>query len=308
MIRRHLKPVGISLIICILLSSFAMSGAEAYSAASAVRIKKPLYIAHRGLSAKAPENTLPAFRRAAKNKGYYGVEFDVWESNTEPSTRTVTETVIDEEGNEQVLTREVANDPLLLVMHDSTPKRMCGVKADIRSINRETINNYTIRSGRNISKYKGQKIPTSDQAIDTIYRNSKGAIPVIELKHRLSPRALEYLLDSLDGRKAMIISFDFNAVSDAVKMAQQKGISRNIQTMYLLKKLPQKKYAATARNLKAAGIDCISLKYTAVSKKTVKKFHKSGLKVCVWTVPTRKTARKYARMGVDYITSNDALF
>lgn len=107
------------------------------------------YIAHRGLSARAPENTLASFTLASKNKGFYGVEFDVWESTTEPSTKTVTETVIDEEGNEYEQTREVANDPLLLVMHDSTTKRMCGVNSNIRTINRSSINNYTITSGKN---------------------------------------------------------------------------------------------------------------------------------------------------------------
>ena len=48
------------------------------------------------------------------------------------------------------------------------------------------------------------------KAIDTIYNYSRGAIPVIELKHRLSKRALEYLLKYLDGCDAVIISFDFS--------------------------------------------------------------------------------------------------
>ncbi len=59
--------------------------------------------------------------------------------------------------------------------------------------------------------------------------------------------------------------------------------------------------------MKAAGIDCIYLKYTAVSKKAVKKFHNSGLKICVWTASHKKNAQKYARMWEDYITSNDAV-
>ena len=57
-----------------------------------------------------------------------------------------------------------------------------------------------------------------------------------------------------------------------------------------------------------AKIDAISLRYTAVRKKTVKTFHKAGIEVCVWTVPDKKKARKYKRMGVDYITCNSALF
>lgn len=60
--------------------------------------------------------------------------------------------------------------------------------------------------------------------------------------------------------------------------------------------------------MKAAGIDYVSIKYTAVSKKTVKRFHKSGLKVCVWAVPNKKKVRKYALMGVDYITRKNVVF
>ena len=106
----------------------------------------------------------------------------------------------------------------------------------------------------------------------------------------------------------MIISFDFDAVADAVKQAKKMGISDNISTMYLSNTLRSNKYAATIRRMKAAHIDSISLKYPLVSSKTVKKFHKAKLKVGVWTVPNKKTARKYAKMGVDYITANGIVY
>lgn len=298
--KRKTQIVSILLSLCLVIS-LVSSGTVVSNAASG---KKALYIAHRGWSARAPENTLAAFALAARNSKFYGVEFDVWESATEPSTKVISETIIDDEGNEQAQTRTVANDPLLLVMHDANIKRMCGVSANIQSINRSTLNNYTINSGKNVGAYPGQKIPTVDQALDTIWRNSSGAIPVIELKHRLSPRALEYLFNCIGSHNAVIISFDYNAVSDAVRMAETKGMRGNIQTMYLMKKLKKKKINAAIRSVRAAGIDCISVKYTSVNKKMVKKFHKAGIKVCTWTVPSKKKARKYARMGVDYITAN----
>ena len=298
--KRKFQIVSILLSFC-LAFSLVCSGTVVSNAASG---KKAKYIAHRGWSTRAPENSLAAFALAAGNSRFYGVEFDVWESATEPSTKDITETVIDEEGNEITQTRTVPNDPLLLVMHDASTGRMCGANANIQSINRASLNNYNITGGKNAGWYPGQKIPTVEQALDTIWRNSAGAIPVIELKHRLSPRALDYLLNCIGGHNAVIISFDYNAVSDAARMSESKGMRGNIQTMYLMSKLKKKKIKAAIRQVRAGGIDCISVKYTSVNKKMVRKFHKAGIKVCIWTVPSKKKARKYARMGVDYITAN----
>lgn len=280
MFRKFPSIISVLLILGLSLSIFSLSEADTYAASS-----KPKYIAHRGWSTRAPENTLSAFKLAAKYSGFYGVEFDVWEAKAEKS-----------------------GDPLLLVMHDEDISRMCGVDVNIHDITRDDLNNYTIINGRNVNTYSNEKIPTLEQAVDTIYTYSKGAIPVIELKERLSKRALKYLLRSLGGRKAVIISFEFGAVADAEKMARNMGLSKKITTMYLRSKLSAKKYSSVIRKMKSYGIDCISLKYTCVSKKTIQRFHKSRIKVCIWSLPSKKTARKYARMGVDYITADGKVF
>lgn len=290
------------------MSVFAFSAVDSYAAA-----KAPKYIAHRGWSTKAPENSLPALKLAAKNKRFYGVEFDIWESTAEKSVYN-TKTVVDEEGNPvldengEPQTTRVKADPLLLVMHDDNIKRMCGVSKNIRKITRASRTKYTIKRGSNIKKYKGLKIPTVRYALDAIWNNSNGAIPVIELKERLSKRALSYLFDQIGDHRVCIISFEYKAVTDAVKMARERGVSDNVQTMYLLKKLSSGKYKTMAGKLKNAGIDVVSLKYTYVNKTAVKTFHKYGIEVCTWTIPNRRTAKKYARMGVDYITANGAVY
>ncbi len=246
---------------------------------------KTKYVAHRGLSAKAPENTIAAFRLAAKKKGLYGVEFDIWEAKYKDG-----------------------EDPLLLVMHDDNTRRMCGKKAKIRKISRASLHKYSIRSGNGIHKYSGQKIPTAEQALDTIYGYSKGAIPVVELKHRLSGKALKYLLSYIGDRPAIIISFEYRAVADAARMAREMGMEDQISTMYLCKRLPASRYSSAIKKVKKAGIDGISVKYKWVKKKTIKRFHRAGIEVGVWTIPNKKTARKYKRMGADYITANGIVY
>jgi hypothetical protein len=83
-----------------------------------------------------------------------------------------------------------------------------------------------------VSRYKGLKIPTAEQALDTIWKNSKGAIPVIELKHRMSGKAMRHLFDLIGDHRVAIISFEYKAVTDAAKMAKKRGVSENVQTMY----------------------------------------------------------------------------
>ena len=281
MTHKRTRFLSLAIVLSLMLSMVAFSADSSYAAA-----KGPKYIAHRGWSSKAPENSLPALRLAAKNKNFYGVEFDIWESTAEPKTAA----------------------PLLLVMHDENIKRMCRVNKSVKKITRSNRKKYTIRSGNNIKKYKGLKIPTLKYALDAIYNNSKGAIPVIELKERLSARAMNYLFDQIGSRKAVIISFEYKAVTDAVKLAKERGVSENVETMYLLKKLSSGKYKSTAQKLKKAGITAISLKYTYVNKTAVNTFHKYGIKVCTWTLPNKTTAKKYAKMGVDYITANGAVY
>ena len=257
----------------------------AFSAKDSFAASKPKYIAHRGWSSKAPENTLPAFKLAAKNKHFYGIEFDIWESSAQKT------------GN-----------PLLLVMHDENIKRMCGVNKSIRNIKRANRKKYKIKNGNNLKKYTDLEIPTAEQALNQIRKYSKGAIPVIELKHRLSGKALNHLFDLIGNHKAAIISFDYAAVTNAVKLAQKRGIAGNIQTMFLLSSLSSKKYTSMARKLKKDGINSISLKYTSVNKTAVKIFHKYGIKVSVWTLPNKAVAKVFAKMGVDYITANSAVY
>ena len=284
MIRKYSRLISIFLVLSLALSAFAFSAADTY-AASAYR---PKYIAHRGWSAKAPENTLAALKLAAQNSNFYGVEFDIWESDAEKKVVN-TEVITDEEGNEQVI--ETPADPLLLVMHDENIRRVCGVSKNVRNITRKKLDKYTIVSGKNVSKYPGQKIPTVDEALSTIWEYSNGAVPVIELKHRLSARGLDYLFDLIGNHKVVIISFSYAAVKDAARKARSRGVSNSVDTMYLKQKLSSKKYKKLARKLKNAGITAISLSYPAVKRKTVKTFHKYGIKVCTWTLPNRKTAK-----------------
>ncbi len=130
------------------LSVFAFFPETSYAAA------RPKCIAHRGWSTQAPENTLAAFRLAAKNSCFYGVEFDIWESSAEKS-----------------------DEPLLLVMHDENIKGMCGVNKNIRTITRANRTKYTIKNGAKVKKVSGTNDPNRESGAQHYLEVFQGSHP-----------------------------------------------------------------------------------------------------------------------------------
>lgn len=298
---KHIRNKVFTLMITAFIAASLISSVTVDSyAAKPVKIR---YVAHRGLSERAPENSLASLRLAANNSKVYGVEFDIWESKTEKRPRVTAKK------NRSLKARQLRAarrwKPLLIVMHDEDMLRMCGRRTRVTSINRASLAGYTIINGNNVSLYKRQYVPTLKQALDTIYAGSAHAVPVIELKEHLSPEALKYLYDCVGDRRVWISSFDYRAVSDAAAMAKKRGISRNVIIDYTTDRVSPGLYRTLANSMKNKGINCISMRYTSADAYTVRYFHKRRIKVCVWTVPDKTTALRCSRIGVDYITAND---
>lgn len=112
-----------------LLAAFAMQSADLPSRG---------ICAHRGASATHPENTLPAFKEAAR-LGAHMIEFDVW------------------------LTR----DGHPIVMHDATVNRTTDGQGRIASLTLAEIKQLDAGTKKS-PKYKGQKVPTLAEALDVM--------------------------------------------------------------------------------------------------------------------------------------------
>lgn len=112
-------------------------------------LKKTMIAAHRGYSAEAPENTLPAFEAAIDNLSDY-VELDVQETK----------------------------DGKVVVLHDSNLKRVAGIKSNIWTVNYEDIEYVDV--GKWFSdEYEGTYIPT----LEDVMEMSKGRLKLnIEIK------------------------------------------------------------------------------------------------------------------------------
>lgn len=176
--------VAIVLVVCILLYLLSLRGR--WNNPKLDELKQYDY-AHRGYHDRLkdiPENSLAAFRAAAKNG--FGAELDV----------------------------HLTKDDKLVVMHDESLMRMTGVDANICDLNGTDLEQYTLLHTQEPIPYLEEVLPIFEQA----------KLPlVIELKtaksnhKQLAKRVLEVLAD-YPNLKFCIESFDPLAIAEVRKL------------------------------------------------------------------------------------------
>lgn len=110
-----------------------------------------IYTAHRGYSAKAPENSFPAFAKAM-DAGFNGIELDVWESKT----------------------ADDPDEPELFVVHDVDLLLKTGTNIlayEINSSNREE--HMICQNVNGLEEYGPQLIHTLQESLDYIYSEAE---------------------------------------------------------------------------------------------------------------------------------------
>lgn len=104
-------------------------------------MNKILIWAHRGASGYAPENTLEAFQKAIDLQAD-GIELDL----------------------------QLTKDGKLVVIHDETLHRLCGVKGWVKDYTYDELRTFRIKS--NFSMHESTKIPTLQEVLDLIKNSS----------------------------------------------------------------------------------------------------------------------------------------
>lgn len=228
---------------------------------------RPLVYGHRGASAHAPENTLPAFARALDD-GADGVELDV---------------------------RDAACGTVVVV-HDPTLDRTAGRPGEVSRMPAHEL--ATVEVGG------GATIPTLDQAIDLVRGRDrrlnvevKGDVPdrlhlcraVARVLRRRSPREREGLMVS-SFRPEMLAAL--RALGAGVPMAflfdeEHTGVLR-------------------ARMLaRVFRPDGLHPQHRLADAATIARWHARGLFVAAWTVDDPERVRALAAAGIDGLITND---
>lgn len=234
-----------------------------------------LFIAHRGASFDAPENTLAAVNVAWKQRAD-AVEIDV----------------------------RLTRDNHLVVIHDANTRRTCRVRGRISGRSLEQLRALDAGSWKN-AKWRGERIPTLEEVLATV---PPGKRLFIEIKARKNTaNALARALDKcrIKPEQIVLIGFSLKAMKSLKRMFPEIEVCwiAALKRNRLTRRWPDAD--RLARKIRAAELDGLDLRANgAITPVFIKKIHSAGLKLYVWTVDSPETAEKLTRAGVDGITTN----
>ena len=222
--------------------------------------------AHRGLSALAPENTLPAYRLAGEY-GFWGAECDISQTA----------------------------DGVWVLMHDKNVDRMTDGEGLVSELTYAEISALTVDAGNNIEQYPGTKVPTLVEYLDVC--KEYGLHPVIELKYMVQTESLPDLAAILGAREEkdrfVIISFSRPLVAGI------KALLPEIPVYLLGEPATAEDVAFCVEN----GLDGLDTLFT-VSESVVRLARDAGLELMAWTVDSVELAERMANFGILDLTSN----
>jgi len=235
--------------------------------------QNPIIIAHRGASAYAPENTISAFEKAIEMKALI-IETDVHQTK----------------------------DSMVVIMHDLSVDRTTNGKGLIKDISSSDFKQLSIKQQKTILK---ENPPTLEEAIIAINGRCK---LLIELKKGNSyyPNIEKHIVDLISKYNAQnwistIHSFEKEPLINFAK----RDSSINLQKLIVFN-LPLVSFNFDKHFNKDdfKNWEGVNVYYKFCSKRVIKKIHKLGKTVYVWTVNKPRKARKLAKRGVDGIITN----
>ena len=253
------------------LASFAVKLFLLFSFASFSQ--NPIIIAHRGASAYAPENTISAFEKAIE-MGAVIIETDVHQTK----------------------------DSVVVIMHDLSVDRTTNGEGLIKDISSSDFKQLSIKQQKTVLK---ENPPTLEEAIIAINGRCK---LLIELKKGNSyyPNIEKHIVDLIAKYNAQnwistIHSFEKEPLINFAK----RDSSINLQKLIVFN-LPLVSFNFDKHFNKDdfKNWEGVNVYYKFCSKRVIKKIHKLGKTVYVWTVNKPRKARKLAKRGVDGIITN----
>lgn len=227
--------------------------------------QNPTVMAHRGLSADAPENTLYAFSDAI-SVGADFIELDVQQTR----------------------------DGVLVVMHDSNLKRTTGVNKDIWDMDYADIQNLDAGSWFDPA-YANARIPTLEETLQFVDKRAKLNIEIKPTKHgsdTLEQDVAELITRYQYTDACYVTSFSYGSLKKV------KEANPEIRTGYLMSVAYGQFYS-----LKYA--DAFSLNKVFVTSQVVNAAHQQGKQIFAWTVNGMSEVRSLCNLHVDSIITDD---
>lgn len=226
-----------------------------------------LYVAHRGASYLAPENTLASIKLA-------------WELEADAAECDV------------MLTR----DNRVILFHDNNAKKLTGANHVIKETDWELLRQLTIKSREtHLPRYRDEPIPLLKDVLTTIPQDR---MLVIEIK--TGPEILPHLQQVIDlhwkqGRISFI-AFDFETI------LATKALYPKVPCYYLSMFKPD--LNRHFDEIVESRLDGVDLRHGIIDRALVEKCHAAGLEVWCWTVNDPETAAKMKALGITAVTTD----
>jgi len=244
--------------------------------ASCACSSETLFIAHRGASHDAPENTLASVNLGWE-RGADGVEIDVY----------------------------LSKDGEIVAIHDSTTKRTGGKDMKVKDQTLVELKRLDVGSFKG-EKWAGEKIPTLNEVLWTV--PDAGCLFVeVKCGKEIVPVLVDLLEGSgLEADRVVVIGFDLETMA-AVKNEIPKHAVYWLCDIKKDKKTG--KWSPVVETLlekaRKAGVDGLNVRGCAtVDRIFVEKVKAAGMGCFVWTINDPVEARRLVEAGVEGITTD----
>ena len=221
---------------------------------------------HRGYGVGTPENSLSAIQKSIDNKLDY-VELDV----------------------------QRTKDRHYVMNHDKTFERVSYnqppfINKRVYELTLPQIE--TLDIGSKVSpKYAGEKVPTLEQVLDLC----KNRIKInLELKESVDKKMIDDVMDMIEkkGMKKQVFLTSLN--TENISYIEKRDPSFDTGIIYFIK----------LGNNRMFNSDYMIMEEREATDKNIKKLHKSGKKVIVWTINTPESIEKFSKTDVDGIITD----
>ena len=228
------------------------------------------FTAHRGLSSIVPENTIEAFKEAAKYN-YYALECDV----------------------------HCTTDGKWVIIHDHMLQSMADEKGDVKNWSYEDLKKVKFTNGANIDKYPNAGVCLVEEYIEIC--KEANIKPMIEVKDK----RIEKVKSLLDIIRAYDIEDDVILISfHASVLREFKRLSPNMELWLLVHGIKDEKLLECIEN--GFGV-AYEAKKALKNLHMIQKIHDNILTAACWTVDTAELLNAMLDCGVKYITTNAIL-
>jgi glycerophosphoryl diester phosphodiesterase len=244
---------------------FPARGASTFALPGPVEI-----IAHRGYSARAPENTLAAIE-AAISAGADAVEFDL----------------------------HVSADGVPVLFHDDLLERTSSGSGPLRQVSYLELTGLDAGSWFGPS-FAGERIPRFADALERLKGRVGRVYP--EVKHYGGRDDLDAMVEAV--RAADLIASTVFISMDWSALGQMRSAHLDLNVGYIVEHVDRAHAAIERATGDSRALVDFDARILLANPALVESAHRSGVELAVWTVDDRTTAAQLFHLGIRRITTN----